>query len=191
MDKDTNTIKRIGDRVKKKIGFPLTIPGDDKGNNRGAEEKMKKLLAVCAVSFGMFLFFAKAGFSHCQMPCGIYDDQARFSEIKEDITTIEKAMNELTSLSKEDQKNYNQIVRWVNTKEAHADKIMETVSDYFLAQRIALPKEGDGDKAYWEKLVVLHKMIVFAMKTKQSTDLANVEKLKALLSDFQKMYFAK
>jgi nickel superoxide dismutase len=38
-------------------------------------------------------------------------------------------------------------------------------------------------------LVILHQMLVFAMKTKQTTDLQNVEKLRELVNDFVKLYF--
>ena len=31
--------------------------------------------------------------------------------------------------------NFNQMTRWVNTKEEHCSKIMTTVADYCLAQR--------------------------------------------------------
>ncbi|MFC1501600.1 superoxide dismutase [Ni] [Elusimicrobiota bacterium] len=146
---------------------------------------MKRLVMFCLVSVALVLF-VQAGFSHCQIPCGIYGDQVRVDMMKEDITTIEKAMNQINTLSAQDEKNYNQIVRWVNAKEDHANKIMETVSDYFLAQRIEF-----DTKAYKKKLIVLHEILVYAMKAKQSTDLAHVEKLKSLVEDFHKLYFKK
>jgi len=34
-------------------------------------------------------------------------------------------------------------------------------------------------------------MLVYTMKTKQTTDLANVEKLRSLLAKFQDVYFGK
>jgi len=43
--------------------------------------------------------FGSLAYSHCQIPCGIYDDEARFTEIAEHITTIEKSMKEIESLS--------------------------------------------------------------------------------------------
>ena len=42
---------------------------------------------------------------------------------------------------------------------------------------------------YLEKLEVLHHLLVYAMKSKQTTDLAHVEKLRILLSDFHMLYF--
>ena len=123
-------------------------------------------------------------YSHCQLPCGIYDDPARFGEMRENITTIEKSMNLIQALSAEDKPNMNQIVRWVMNKEDHADKLQETVTQYFMTQRIKLDA-----KDYDKKLGLLHQMLVYGMKCKQTTDLSNVEKLRQLVKDFQAIYF--
>jgi nickel superoxide dismutase len=133
---------------------------------------------------------ALPAFSHCEIPCGIYDDGMRISMMKEDIATIEKSMNELTELSKEAKPNYNQIVRWVDNKEHHADKIRDVATQYFMAQRVkpVLPKGSAEYDAYVNQLTLLHEMIVTSMKCKQTTDLANVEKLKQLLDAFAKAY---
>ena len=61
--------------------------------------------------------------AHCEIPCGIYDDQLRIEMIKEDIGTVEKSIRQIKALSQEETANYNQIVRWVTNKEAHANKI--------------------------------------------------------------------
>ena len=137
------------------------------------------------------VFFASKIFPHCQIPCGIYDDQMRISMIKEHITTIEKSMKEIIALSKQDEKNYNQIVRWVVNKEAHADELSEIVTFYFMTQRLKPIDEKDSKtyKEYLKKLTLLHEMLVFAMKAKQTTDLINVEKLRSLADDFSKVYF--
>lgn len=130
--------------------------------------------------------------AHCEIPCGIYGDEGRFATLLEDATTIEKSMKMINALSK-DSKDFNQIVRWVNNKEAHADHIREVVSQYFLAQRIKEPAEGDaaGAKAYTDKLVKLHQIIRTAMKCKQTTDVANAQKLHDLIHAFQELYNAK
>lgn len=152
---------------------------------------MKKLLVLFTCIVAVFLLFIKTGFSHCQVPCGIYDDEIRFVMINEDISTIEKSINEISKLSGQDVKNYNQLVRWITTKEEHATNIMKTVSDYFLAQRISIPDDIKKDKKYLEKITLLHQIIVYSMKAKQSTDIKNVEKLKASISDFKNLYFEK
>ncbi len=155
---------------------------------------MLSRMLLIAVAATAVLYIVPAPVSaHCQIPCGIYDDSLRIALLNEDIATIEKSMKSITELSVAADKNYNQIVRWVTNKDDHADKFMEIVSDYFLAQRIKAPEaaEAAGREAYLHKLELLHQMTVTAMKCKQTTDLANVEKLKGLVADFTKAYFAK
>ena len=131
--------------------------------------------------------------AHCEIPCGIYGDEARFAAMLEDVQTIEKSMNEINKLSVEGKVNYNQIVRWVNNKQQHADHIREVVAQYFLAQRIKEPAAGDAaaSKAYTEKLVVLHQIIRTAMKCKQTSDPVNAQTLHDFVHAFQALYNAK
>lgn len=137
-----------------------------------------------------FLTFQGSAVSHCEIPCGIYGDDARFTDIAENLTTIEKSMNLIIQLSAEPGKNANQLVRWVNNKEAHADRIREIVAQYFLAQRIKAPADDDpaARTAYTGKLALLHQMIVSAMKCKQTTDVVHVKKSRELLQAFQALY---
>jgi len=134
--------------------------------------------------------FAGPAFSHCEIPCGIYGDEMRFAMMKEDIATIEKSMKKIVELSKQASPNQNQIVRWVQNKEHHADKIRDVAAQYFLAQRVKpVSSKGSAEHdAYLNKLEILHEMIVTSMKCKQTTDLANAEKLKRLLDAFSKAY---
>ena len=128
-------------------------------------------------------------YSHCQMPCGIYDDAARIGAIAENCTTIEKAMKQIVELSADPKANMNQIVRWVNTKDEHADETETIISYYFMAQRIKPVEKGaDGYDKYIKQLTLLHEMLITTMKTKQTTDLANVEKLRSLLDEFRTAY---
>jgi nickel superoxide dismutase len=127
--------------------------------------------------------------SHCQMPCGIYDDPARLSAILENCTTVEKAMKQIEELSADTKKNMNQLVRWVNTKDEHANDTEEIISYYFMAQRITPVEKGAaGYDKYINQLTLLHQMLIASMKTKQSTDLANVEKLRKLVGEFRAAY---
>ena len=130
-------------------------------------------------------------YSHCQIPCGIYGDPARVDMIAENITTIEKSMKQILELSKDDKRNMNQIARWIANKEKHADELSHIVTYYFMAQRVkpADPSKADDYEKYIKKITLLHKMLVYSMKAKQTTDLTNVEKLRALLTDFQTEYF--
>ena len=129
-------------------------------------------------------------YSHCQIPCGIYDDPARLTEIAENITTIKKAMKSIEELSAQQKPNMNQIVRWVNVKDEHAEDIAHIVSYYFMAQRIKPVGKDDaaGYEKYIKQLTLLHEMIIYSMKSKQTTDSANVEKLRSLLADFRNSY---
>jgi len=150
-----------------------------------------KAVTISLTSFLISLFTFSPAFSHCEIPCGIYGDETRFTMLEEDITTVEKSMKLIVELSKAGEKNYNQLVRWIDNKEKHANLIQETVSQYFMTQRIKPADENNQAeyKKYMEQLSLLHEMLIYAMKAKQTTDLANVEKLRALVSTFKASYF--
>ena len=143
------------------------------------------------VVFGAVLFFASLVSAHCQIPCGIYNDEARVVLLEEHITTIEKSMKLIVQLSEEPLDHANQIVRWVNNKDQHADDFKDIVTEYFLQQRIKPVAAGDPESTavYAKKLSLCHRMLVTVMKAKQSTDLAHVETLKQLVADFREVYF--
>ena len=143
---------------------------------------MKYRMPVLIVLCSALLFVAGNAFGHCEIPCGIYDDEVRLSLIQEHATTIEKSMNEIIELEKGG--NANQLVRWVTNKEVHANELQHIVTQYFMTQRIKLDTP-DYDK----KLAALHKMLVYAMKCKQTTDVANVEMLRQAAEEFHKLYF--
>jgi len=153
--------------------------------------KNKKI--VLGALFVSAVVFGSLAYSHCQIPCGIYDDEARFGAIAEHITTIEKSMKQIESLSAQGKQDMNQIVRWVNNKEAHADELSHIITYYFMAQRIKTASEGNVQeyKNYVKKLTLLHEMLVTTMKAKQTTDTANVEKLRTLLNQFHDAYSGK
>lgn len=131
----------------------------------------------------IMVLFAIAGTAtvkaHCQIPCGIYNDEARIVLMEEHVATIEKSMKQI-----EAGQNQNQTVRWVINKEKHADELSEIVTYYFLAQRI----KPDMDH-YEDNLKTLHEILMYSMKAKQTTDLANVEKLKELIHTLEHTYF--
>jgi nickel superoxide dismutase len=144
-----------------------------------------------AVIFSLLIVLPNIAVTHCQIPCGIYDDMMRINMLNEHITTIEKSMNMITELSAEGEKNYNQIVRWVMNKENHADQFMEIVTAYFMAQRIK-PVAMENEEAYvvyQQQIELLHQMLVYAMKCKQTTDEANVKMLTELVNKFKVSYF--
>ncbi len=135
-----------------------------------------------AINLTVLVLFAVATTAtvraHCQIPCGIYNDEARFVLMKEHVATIEKSMKQI-----EADPNQNQTVRWVMNKDKHADELSEIVTYYFMAQRIKPGKEN-----YEQELKALHGILVYSMKAKQTTDLAHVEKLKELIHDFEHSY---
>ena len=49
-----------------------------------------KYIAAFVLITGTFVSQALA---HCQIPCGVYTDEMRFTMLEEDFQTIEKAMN--------------------------------------------------------------------------------------------------
>jgi len=110
--------------------------------------------------------------------------------LAEHIATIEKSMNQINELSQETKPNFNQIVRWVQNKDSHADELSEIVTYYFMAQRIKLVGKPGSEayRQYVKQLTLLHQMLVYSMKAKQTTDPANVEKLRTLLAEFRTAY---
>ncbi len=157
----------------------------------------KKVLFTAGVLGGVAvlaaLFIPQITYAHCQIPCGIYDDGMRFAQLREHITTIEKSMNQINELSADPGKNANQLTRWVMNKDDHADHFAEIVTAYFLQQRVKTPETGDAaaNEKYVNQLVLCHKMLVTAMKCKQTTDLANTTALRGLVDDFENAYNAK
>ncbi len=123
-------------------------------------------------------------FAHCQVPCGIFDDNSRVQMMLEDTVTIEKSMRLINELSqKSDAQSMNQAVRWVITKEEHATNIISTISKYFLAQRVK-----SKQKDYTERLVKHHAVMVAAMKAKQNTDTKFADKLKKSIEALSPYY---
>jgi nickel superoxide dismutase len=143
------------------------------------------LRVLSVVLLGMLLQVSQA-VAHCEIPCGIYDDEMRIEMLREHITTIEKSMNQVILLEKDANRKANQLTRWVMNKEQHADELQEIVSQYFMTQRIK-----PDTKDYASKLQLLHEMLLAGMKCKQTTDLGQVKRLRELVDLFEKSYFAK
>jgi nickel superoxide dismutase len=150
------------------------------------EAAMKKTLVHILSSVSILLLITASAYAHCEIPCGIYDDAMRIKLIREQITTIEKSMNQILKLQDEENPNWNQLVRWVTNKEQHAGLLQEIVTQYFMTQRIK-----PGMENYDSMLAMLHEMLVYSMKCKQAVDTAHIEKLKNLVGDFEKLYFTK
>ena len=144
---------------------------------------MKKISLQILIVLAFIFALAVNASAHCEIPCGIYDDQMRINLIKEHITTIEKSMIQVMKIEKEEHHHSNQLVRWIMNKEHHADKLQEIVTQYFMTQRIKLDATN-----YEKKLGLLHQMLIFSMKCKQTTDTKNTDQLKKIVKEFQDIY---
>jgi nickel superoxide dismutase len=102
----------------------------------------------------------------------------------EHVITIEKSMKQIQKLEAGKAIDYNQLIRWVMNKENHANEFQEIVTQYFMTQRIKVETED-----YAKKLIMLHKMLVYAMKCKQTTNLSHISTLRSFLKEFHNLYF--
>ena len=148
---------------------------------------MKRVSIQFALLLVSLFLFSGIVYAHCEIPSGIYDDEMRLKMLSEHIQTIEKSMNEIEKLENAGLSHHsNQLVRWIMNKEDHANQLQEIVTQYFMTQRIKF-----DTKDYDKKLGILHQMLVYAMKCKQTTDLENIEALKKLNKEFSDIYFKK
>jgi nickel superoxide dismutase len=122
--------------------------------------------------------------AHCQVPCGVYGDTSRFTQMLEDQITIAKAIAQINDLAgKKDGSSANQLARWVSTKEDHTNKIQKIIAEYFLTQRIKSSSDN-----YADLLKGAHGVMVAAMKCKQGTDPESADALKSSIESFQDIY---
>ena len=156
---------------------------------------MKRSTLLTAVAAGvvtsLFLSVVQPrAWAHCEIPCGIYGDYARITQMLEDTTTIAKAVAEIQKLSgSRDALGMNQLTRWIQNKEAHATKIQDNIAQYFLNQRVKpAPKGSPGWDEYVSRLAEHHAVMVAAMKTKQTVDPRKVEELRAAIEAISVYY---
>lgn len=148
---------------------------------------MKHTLFPILGALALALGVQQLASAHCEVPCGIYGDQARFEAMLENQATIEKAMTQIGELAgKTDAQSANQLVRWINTKENHATMTMNTIAEYFMAQRIKA-----DDPKYVDKLTKAHAVMVQAMKCKQTVDVKQAGELHTAILAFHQAYEGK
>ena len=149
-------------------------------------------LPVLALALLTLAALPTSGFAHCQIPCGIYDDDARIERMVEDTTTIESAIKNIDELAgKDDAQSANQLTRWIMIKENHASDIITTVAEYFLTQKVKSVAPGaDGYDAYLQKLADHHRVMRAAMKAKQNADLKYVKELREAIAALASHYDA-
>ena len=142
-----------------------------------------KIIQFC-VYFLTLCLLGSYSFGHCQVPCGIYDDASRVQQMLEDVSTIDKAIDQIIQLNdKSDAQSAQQLVRWVNNKEIHAEKIITTISNYFLTQRVK-PSAID----YLLRLSEHHRVILLSMKVKQKADAEVANDLRQAVEALSKYY---
>merc|ERR1711865_253008 len=143
--------------------------------------------AVAAAGFTTALLAPQADM-HCQVPCGIFNDPARVAQLKEDATTIRKAMVQVQAAHTQDSlQSVNQTTRWIMTKEDHACKIITLVGEYMLCQRVK-PELFKNKEDYPQALQMHHELMVAAMKTKQTLDTAACDTLDHAIAHLEALY---
>merc|ERR1711879_19888 len=83
--------------------------------------------------------------------------------------------------------NFNQMIRWVNTKEEHACKIITLISEYCLCQRVK-KDIFPSDVEYVQALKSHHAVMQAAMRAKQNVSLTFADALDHSISDMSPMY---
>ena len=144
----------------------------------------KNNLFTALTLFGLVFVLSNTAYTHCQIPCGIYDDHARIKQMLEDSANIIKATKLIADLSsKADSQSQNQMIRWVTNKEKHAQNVISTISDYFFTQRVK-----SSQKDYVERLKKHHAVIVAAMQAKQNADEKHAVALRKSIEDLAQYY---
>jgi len=145
----------------------------------------KNILFILVTGAAVLLCTTPTVMSHCEIPCGIYNDAIRLDMIAENITTIEKAMNNISELSSTKEVNYNQLIRWVNTKEEHAEKTKHEIrviwGDYLKEQHFANHPTAQD---------LVHKIMMLGSKSRQGVDRDNAVQLVEAVNDFAEIFWA-
>lgn len=139
---------------------------------------MKKLLPLLLLIFCPIYLAA-----HCQLPCGIYHDDLRFASLEEDIQTLNKAIAEIKKNSCSSAEERNQLVRSVNLKDQYADKIVHTMTFYFIQQRLK-PEQ----KNLTSLLNSAFNILQLAVKVKASVDSNLVNSLNGEIANFKSLF---
>jgi len=153
---------------------------------------------------GLVILVSNSVLAHCEIPCGIHDDQLRFQMIEESIQTIDLSSKVIRKLSQNKKLNLSQIIRWTLTKEEQAGKIRSIMTDYFLVQRMKvipefstaayLPRPAEKKKKhmrymnYLKELKLVHRIVIQTMRVKQSHSKSRVVSLRQTVDDFHKLY---
>ena len=149
---------------------------------------MKSLiLLITGIAFSFSFVGLEKAAAHCQVPCGIFSDEVEFEKMLEAQTTIAKANVEMAKLIDNNSPlAANQATRWILTKENHCKKLITTVAEYFMAQRIKPDAEN-----YEAQLLAAHTLMRAAMKAKQDPSDEVAEAVKTAILDLYRAYEGK
>mmetsp|Transcript_5712 Transcript_5712/g.13858 ORF Transcript_5712/g.13858 Transcript_5712/m.13858 type:complete len:244 (+) Transcript_5712:79-810(+) len=131
---------------------------------------------------------------HCQVPCGIFDDPRLVVELKEACATIKKACFQIGELSASPLTalSLNQMSRWTSTKEEHASKVVSSILEYCLCQRVKPTSDPKSpfkcESDYVEAMKSHHAATLLAVKCKQTADVENADKLGRAIGEMCRMY---
>lgn len=118
----------------------------------------------------------KTIYAHCDIPCGIYDPKA--AQVA--AATVLKMVQKLGEYPEDD---FNNRVRAIMTKEAHAQKCKEELlilwTDYFKSEH--LEKFPDLHDKFW-------KAAKLCSKNKQNLDLAAAEELVKIVDEIADIF---
>ena len=145
-------------------------------------ETMKRNLLISTIALTLCCY-ANKGYTHCQMPCGIYHDNMVFDQIDQYVETMYKGISVLKTNKFDTVRERNEFVRWVIQKEKASDEVSEIISTYFLQQKIK-PDEEDTVK----RVVSAHKLLFLAVQIKQNVDIKILENFADEWEDFKQMF---
>lgn len=133
----------------------------------------------------ILLFLLIAPFTlaaHCQMPCGIYDDQMVYDKITEYYLTMFKAVKTLEHNELKNVDDYNKLVRWIALKDKMSDQTAELLTTYFLQQKLKPIKENR------DLVLSIHKLLFLTVAIKQNVDLGIVKEFGEEWDHFKSLF---
>jgi len=120
--------------------------------------------------------------AHCQMPCGIYDDQMIYDEVDQFYLTMYKCVKALENNQFKTDEDKNQFIRWVITKENKCNELAMLITVYFLQQKI-MPIDDNA-----ELVKSLHKLLFQLVAIKQNVDIKIVKKFGKEWENFKTLF---
>jgi nickel superoxide dismutase len=139
------------------------------------------LTVLIAITFSSFNGNLNA---HCQMPCGIYNDQMIYDQVDQYFETMAKAVHYLKNHNSNNLQDKNQFVRWILTKEKESDEVARTLTTFFLQQKVS-PSDEPETTALVKSL---HKLLFLLVQIKQTIDLEIVHEFGKEWDHFKQLF---